>query len=338
MDVRRIELALVFHPALLRQILVQRSAGNRRVQHELVEVRIVLDGSVDDSIDVLRCVIFQADDGRTQDADPVRLQFSDQFQGVRPVQLGVAAVLALDSHPDPRNSQADQLVDRIRTQHVRRAENVQGPGFVVLLHQFQQPQRTAPMQQEVLVHHEERADLHPLLHLGHHLEQFVTGVVEVDEFTLAAEHGRCRTKIAAQGTTHRGNHRGGDVSRLVTECDAHVPGSVAGDNQRMANRLAVVLAQEPPHPADALALDHIIHVDAVFQIGNIGDVPPHHDLRRRLVVADQLAHGSHFALVGNDRADADHVVVPLAKLLDEPLPCRKIQYRTGGFDIRLDHH
>ena len=113
-DVALLELGRVLHLALGGQLGVQRRAGDRRVEHELVEVGIVPGRMLDRRVDVLRRVVFQADDRRAQHADAVRLQFADQFEGVDPLQFHVLAVAALDAHPDPGNAQADELIDGVR--------------------------------------------------------------------------------------------------------------------------------------------------------------------------------------------------------------------------------
>ena len=108
---------------------MQRRAGDGRVEHELVEVGIVADGVVDGVVDVLRRVVFQADDRRAEDADAVRLQFADQLEGIDAGQFGILAVAAFDAHPHPGDAQADQLLDGVGAQHVGRAEHVERPGF-----------------------------------------------------------------------------------------------------------------------------------------------------------------------------------------------------------------
>ena len=77
-----------------------------------------------------------------------------------PVSFAVLAVAALDAHPHPGDAQADELVDGVGAQHVGRAEHVERPRLAVLLHQFQQPQGPLAVEEEVFVHHEERADVH----------------------------------------------------------------------------------------------------------------------------------------------------------------------------------
>ena len=101
---------------------------------------------------------------------------------------------------------------RVGAEHVGGTEDVERPGLVVLLHQFQQPQGPLAMQQEVLVHHEERLDVHVRFELAHDVEQLVAGLVEVDRLALAAEHGRGGAEVAAQRAADRGDDRGGHVA------------------------------------------------------------------------------------------------------------------------------
>ena len=132
-DVAGVELAGVLHQPLGRQLGVQRRAGDRRVEHELVEVGVVAGGVVDRRVDVFRRVVLQADDRRAQHADAVRLELADQREGVDALELDVAAVAAFDAHPDPGDAQADQLLDAVGAEHVGGAEDVERPGLVVLL-------------------------------------------------------------------------------------------------------------------------------------------------------------------------------------------------------------
>src|SRR3989304_3269254 len=66
---------------------VQGRACDGRVEHELMEVRVVADGMIDDFIDVFRRMLLDADDARTEPADPVRLQRADQRHRIRSRQL-----------------------------------------------------------------------------------------------------------------------------------------------------------------------------------------------------------------------------------------------------------
>ena len=156
-DVARVALAGRLHPPLGLELGVQRRAGDGRVEHELVEVGVVAGGVVDRLVDVFRRVVFQADDRRAQHADAVRLELADQREGVDALELDVLAVAAFDAHPHPGNAQADQLLDRVRAEDVGGAEDVERPCLVVLPHQFQEPQGALAVEEEVLVHDEERA-------------------------------------------------------------------------------------------------------------------------------------------------------------------------------------
>ena len=122
------------------------------------------------------------------------------------------------------------------------------------------------------------------------------------------------------------------------EFHARVAGSVAGDDQRMLDRLFLVLAQKPPHPADAVALDDVVGIQAFVQVGDIGNVAADDDFCVRLVAAHQFAHLPHFQLVGDDRRDPDNVVGVPAQLLDETVERRKVEHGAGGLDVRLDQH
>ena len=194
------------------------------------------------------------------------------------------------------------------------------------------------MEEEVLVHHEERADAHLALELAHDVEQLVAGLVEVDRLALAAEHGRGGAEVAAQRAAHRRDDRGGHVAAAFFGADAQVPRAEARGNQRVAQRLVLVLAQEAAEPAHALAADDVIGVDPLVQIGHVGDVAADDDRGVRQILPNQLAHLLHFEDVGNDRRDADDVVLVGANLLDEAIERGEVQQRAGRGDVRLDHH
>ncbi len=57
------------------------------------------------------------------------------------------------------------------------------------------------------------------------------------------------------------------------------------------------------------ALDDVVGVDPLGQVGDVGDVAADDDLGVRLVLPDQLAHLLDFVDVGDDRRNADHVVL-----------------------------
>ena len=106
---------------------------------------------VDDGVHLLRPVVLQADDRRPEHADPVGLELGHEAPGVHPCELPVVTLLSLDPHPDPTDPQPYELVDRIRPDDARRAEDVKGPALALGLHQLQEPQRPFAMEEEVLI-------------------------------------------------------------------------------------------------------------------------------------------------------------------------------------------
>ncbi len=90
-----------------------------------MEIRIMTHGMINDLIDVFRGVVFQADNRRSQYANPVRLQPSNQRTRVNTFQLVIFAVFAFDPQPDPGQSQSHQLFNGIGFQNPGRAENEQ---------------------------------------------------------------------------------------------------------------------------------------------------------------------------------------------------------------------
>ena len=80
-----------------------------------------------------------------------------------------------------------------------------------------------------------------------------------------------------------------------------------------------VLAQVGPQPADALALDHLVAVDELFDALDGRPVPAQDDLGLRRVQADEAGHLAGLDEIRGDERDADDVVSFL-KLADEALP------------------
>ena len=102
-----------------------------------MEVGVVADRIIDDFVDVFRRMLLEADDARTEHADPVGLQRPDQRHRIRSGQLAVPGILALQAKPHPVDSQGDQLFHRVSPQHVDGTEDFQIPRLAVLLHQVQ---------------------------------------------------------------------------------------------------------------------------------------------------------------------------------------------------------
>src|SRR5208337_1350189 len=149
-SVGRRALRLVQHAPVSREFRMKWCAGQRSVEHELVEVGVVSYGMLDDLVDVFWRVLFEPDDRRPQDTDSVRLEFANQSERVDSIELCVRAVLSLHPHPYPGDTQGDELLDGIRLDDSGRAEYIQHPRLIMLLHQFQQPQRSLTMEEEIL--------------------------------------------------------------------------------------------------------------------------------------------------------------------------------------------
>ena len=73
--------------SLASVLLIEGCARHRRVQHELVKVRIVGDGIIDDLVNFFGRVRFQSDNAGTQDAYSVRLEVSHQLMRINPAEL-----------------------------------------------------------------------------------------------------------------------------------------------------------------------------------------------------------------------------------------------------------
>ena len=117
------------------------------------------------------------------------LQQLDKRPRIHPPKLVVGALLPFQTHPDPADSQSDELIDRIGLQDARGAEDINSPAFRMGLHQFQKPERPLLVEQEILVQCEKGPDLEFFLHLAHHGEELVTRFIEIDKIPFAAEKG-----------------------------------------------------------------------------------------------------------------------------------------------------
>ena len=170
------------------------------------------------------------DDGGTQQLDAVLAQFPRELQRVRALQLVVARVRRFEPHPDPRDAQLHQLAHGVLADGVGRREHVERPGLVALLHEAQQLHGAALVQQEVLVHHEERLHVELALHLGHHVEQLFAGIVEIQVLALAAEERGGGAEVAAHGAAHRGDD--GGRGRALGSRAASCPGCARRTRRR----------------------------------------------------------------------------------------------------------
>ena len=242
-DVGQID--VIEHPPLRLHLRVQRRARHRRVQHELVAVGVVRDGVLDLGADVVGRVVLQADDGRALHADAVRLQLARQRERVGVLQLGVARSRRLEPHPHPGDAELDELPHVVPADGVGRREDEHRPGLAVLLHHVEQLERPLLVQEEVLVHHEERSarrSWRSALHMTSNSS--APGFVEVHELALAAEERRGRAEVAAHRAADRRDDRRGRIAAAARRLEAHQAEAERRRDRRMRDRRVDRLAEE----------------------------------------------------------------------------------------------
>ncbi len=294
-------------PALFLHLVIERRTRNGRVQHELVEIGLVRDGVLDLGGDVFGCVMFQPQNGGPQENDAVLAQFARQLQRVGAFQFGVSGLRRFQTQPDGRDAQFHQFLIAVLPDGVGRRKNIESPTLAGGLHARQQVHGALPLEQEVLVHDEERFHVAGGFRFLHQAEQFLAGGVEIEHFPLASEEGRRGAEIAAHGASHGSDDGGGSV-RLIGDLHAHDAQVEAGGKGGMANGGRHVLAQVAAHPLDAIALHDVVGVEDVLDAGNRGHVPAHHDGGVRREFADHAAHLARLADVHDDRRYAHDVV------------------------------
>ena len=194
------------------------------------------------------------------------------------------------------------------------------------------------MQQEIFVHDEERADFQFVFHAAHDIEQFVSCLEEVDEFSFAAEEGGGGAKVAAHRATDRGNDGGRGRAFALGQTDAHDARLHTRDDGRMTNRGGLVLAQIAAHPGDPLTAHDVVSVDHLLDARDGGHVSADYDDRTRRKLAGHAAHLAHLGDVHDDRRDTDDVILLIRKFLGKAFARRKVEYRAGRGDVFLDHH
>ena len=152
-------------------------------------------------------------------------------------------------------------------------------------------------------------------HARHDLEQFAAGFVEVDEVAFAAEHRRGGAEVAAHRTSHGRDQRGRRVFRRARQLHAHGSAAESRVDLGVDDQVGFVLAEKPAEPGYPFSTHDVVRIDPLLGIGQIRDMPAHHYRAVGLMFANQRAHLSDFADVGNDRGDADDVVFVVADLL-----------------------
>ncbi len=269
--------------------------------------------------------------------DSVAAQLARQFQRVRAVELVVSGARGFQTHPHPRNAQFHQFAHGVLADGVSGGEHVQSPRLRALLHAAQELHGAPFVEQEVLVHHEERAHVQLAFHLRHDAEELVAAVVEIQIVALASEKRGRRAEVAAHGATDRRNDGGRGVALALRQLHPERARAEAGYDFRVADGGVRVFAQVAPHPGDAVAFHHVIDFDHQLDAGDSRHMAAHHDGRPRRNPPHHLAHLADLADVHDDGGNAHDVVIVGAQLGLKSLARRKIQDRGWSGDVPLDH-
>ena len=195
------------------------------------------------------------------------------------------------------------------------------------LHLGQQLHRAPFVEQEVLVHHEERVHLQRAFDTAHHVEELLAGFVEVDVVALAPEKRGRRAEVAAHRAADRRDDRGGRIAAAARRLEPHQPESKRGGNGRVRDGRIDRLAEERPEPPNALPGHDVIGVDHGVELRERRDVPADDDRRSRRVLAHEPAHLLHLADVHDDARNAHDVVGVGLELAYETLARGKIEHR-----------
>ena len=282
--------------------------------------------------------MLQADDGRAQQLDAVLPQLARPVRGCRCHATSHTKISAIPGPARSRHAELHQFFHAVLANRIRRREHVQRPALAALLHALQQLHGALAVQQEVLVHHEERAHVHRLFHLLHDIEQLIARLIEVDALAFAAEERRRGAEVAAHRTADGRNDGRCRVARAVGNAHAQHTHAEAREDFRMADGRVRVFAQITAHPGDALAANHAIGINQFVDAGDGGDVPADQDLRFGRQPANSAAHFAHLAEVRDDAGDADDVVFVRCEFLFEALERGEVEQRAGRRDVTLNHH
>ncbi len=209
---------------------------------------------------------------------------------------------------------------------------------MTFLHALEQAHGALAMQEEVFVHDEERVHFELFFHVAHDFEEFVAGLEEVDELSLAAEERRSGAEVAAHGAADRGDDGGRGRALAFRQADAHDAGAHSGNDGGMADGSALVFAEVAAHPGNAFAADNVVGIDHLFDAGDGGDVTADDDRGVGREFADHAAHLTHLADVDDDAGDANDVVMIGFQFAREVVARGEVENGARRGDVRLDQH
>src|ERR1035437_7260248 len=322
---------------LFGHLEIERRAGDRRVEHELVQIGLVRDGALDLLDDVFRRVMFQTDDGGAEQHDAVFAQFAGKLHGIGAIQLGVVGARGFEAQPDGGDADFHQLFVGVLGDRVGGRENVERPALAGGFHEGQQFHDAALLEQEVLVHDKERVLVARFFRVFHEAEELLAGLIEVKDFALAAEEGAGGAEIAAHGTADRRNDGGGGGVGGCGDFDAHHAEVECGGEIGVVDGGVDFFAEVLTHPGDAVAFDNVVGIQHFLHPWNGGDVAAHDERGARGEFARHAARIAGFADVDDDRGDADDVIVVGGEFAGKGLARGEVQDGAGGGDVPLDH-
>ena len=203
-------------------------------------------------------------------------------------------------------------------------------------HQLQEFHRAALLQQEILVHDEERFRAARRFRFLHHPEQLRAGGVQVEDLALAAEERRRGAEVATQRAAH-GRDDGRRGIGLVGDPHAHHAQVEAGIERRMVigavgSSPRYSRIQAMPSPFTMWSASTMCSMPRSRR-----DMPADDDRGIGRDLADHAAHLAHLADVDDDGRDADDVVLVRVQFAREGLASGKVEDRAGRRDVLLDH-
>src|ERR1019366_7055053 len=249
--------------------------------HELVKVGLVADRRFDFGGNVFRRVMFQADNRRALHSYSVFAKLSSKLANIRSLQLAIAGLWRVQTHPNPGNAEFDEFQHGVFANGVGGSKNGKFPALARLLHAFQQTHGARTVEQEIFVHHKKGMYVEFRFDVAHHVKQFVAGLVKVDKLSFTAEKSGSGAEVAAHGTAHRRDECCCCATFSLRQAYTHDARLKAGDNSRMPDGGVLVFAQVAAHPGNTFSAHDVVGVNHGFQAGNGGNVSTDHDYRIR---------------------------------------------------------